>query len=158
MENIKINWGKLIRFDEVETINLSFLDEKHAIYEIITGKENNGHVSNDSEKLHYIGLAYKQTLRERIPQEDSHPAYKEIDNYIKNHPGYSKFVRIGNVISKYQDKDSENLFKDIEACLIYDNQPPANTINKESYNGRDIRINNEGNVSLLKSTSDSTKF
>lgn len=158
MENITISWGKLIRYDEVETINLPSLDKKHAIYEIITGKENNGSVSNDSEKLHYIGLAYKQTLRERISQEDTHPAYKEIDNYIKIHTDYSKYVRIGNVVSKTQEKDSEDLFKDIEACLIYDNQPPANTINKDSYNGREIRIINEGNAFLLNAASDSRNF
>ncbi|GHU74697.1 hypothetical protein FACS189450_15310 [Spirochaetia bacterium] len=39
---------------------------------------------------------------------------------------------------------TQGLFDDIEACLIYDNQPVANTINKDSYTGRSIIVTNTG--------------
>lgn len=157
MENVTVEWEKLISFDAIVQIKNELLDEERGLYAIITGKVDSENNIKD-RKLQYIGLAYKQTLRERILQGDTHPAYKKIDAYIKKHPDYKVYVRLGNITSKIQQNDSEKLYKDVEACLIYDNQPPANTQNNESYNGREIKIINHGVHVPLKDVSDSSLF
>lgn len=155
MENVIIKWEKLILFSQVETLESELLDGR-GFYAIITGKVIDRYIGE--QKLHYIGVAYEQSLRTRIMQEDTHPAYKEIDNFIAKNPDYKKYVRIGKISSKIQDRDSELLYKDIESCLIYDNKPLANTQCKDSYNGRQIKIENQGVYCSLKKISDSSKF
>lgn len=157
MEEIIIEWEKLIPFTFVDKHENELLDEERGMYAIVTGKVN-AEKNIDDRQLQYIGLAYKQTLRERILQGDTHPAYKKIDEYIEEHPDYKVYIRLGKIISKIQQNDSEKLYKDVEACLIYDNQPPANTLNKDSYNGRDMKINNKGVHVPLKDVSDSFHF
>lgn len=156
MENVIIKWEKLILFSQIETLESELLDGR-GFYAIITGKVIDRHIIGE-QKLHYIGVAYEQSLRTRIMQEDTHPAYKEIDNFIAKNPDYKKYVRIGKISSKIQDRDSESLYKDIESCLIYDNKPLANTQCKDSYNGRQIKIENQGVYCSLKKFSDSSKF
>lgn len=155
MENVIINWEKLILFSQIETLKSELLDGC-GFYAIITGKVIDGYIRE--QKLYYIGVAYEQSLRTRIMQEDTHPAYKEIDNFIAKNSDYKKYVRIGKISSKIQDRDSESLYKDIESCLIYDNKPLANTQCKDSYNGRQIKIENQGFYCSLKKFSDSSKF
>lgn len=156
MENVTIKWERLIPYSKIETFENEILDEERGLYAIITGKVENGNI--EDRKLQYIGLAYKQTLRERILQGDTHPAYKIIDEFVVKYPKYKKYVRLGKITSKIQENDSQKLYKDVEACLIYDNQPPANTQNKESYNGRDICVENKGFHATIKDISDSTEF
>lgn len=156
MENVIIEWKKLIPFSKIETSEDDLLDEERGFYAIITGRVVDGHIEN--EKLHYIGLAYKQILRDRILQGDTHPAYRKINEFIENHLGYKVFVCLGKIISKIQENDSQKLYKDVESCLIYDNQPVANTQNKDSYNGREIRVENRGIHVTIKNISDSSEF
>ena len=155
MENVIIKWEKLILFSQIETLKSELLDGR-GFYAIVTGKVIDRHIKE--QKLYYIGVAYEQSLRARIMQEDTHPAYKEIDNFIAKNPDYKKYVRIGKISSKIQDRDSESLYKDIESCLIYDNKPLANTQCQDSYNGRQIKIENQGFYCSLKRFSDSSKF
>jgi hypothetical protein len=51
------------------------------------------------------------------------------------------------------DKITKQLFDDIECCLINSNQPICNTMCKDSYKGREIKIINDGDYSPLKKES-----
>mgnify|MGYP003561046116 FL=1 len=88
--------------------------------------------------------------------------YAKIKTDHKNEYYYKNTVLnqllVGKISSKIQDRDSESLYKDIESCLIYDNKPLANTQCKDSYNGRQIKIENQGVYCSLKKFSDSSKF
>ena len=102
MENVIIKWEKLILFSQIETLKSELLDGR-GFYAIVTGKVIDRHIKE--QKLYYIGVAYEQSLRARIMQEDTHPAYKESDNFIAKNPDYKKDVRIGKISSKIQDRD-----------------------------------------------------
>jgi hypothetical protein len=82
---ITLDWStNFIPFENVRNSKNDFLDSK-GFYAIYTAKPmSKGLIT--SVKLQYIGQAYDQTIRERIPQQ--HIAYKKIETYINNHQGF----------------------------------------------------------------------
>lgn len=62
-------------------------------------------------------------------------------------------VRPGIITSISQERISAELVDDIEACLIFTNQPEQNTVSKKDYTGRDIIITNEGGYYPLEEIS-----
>lgn len=101
---------------------------------------------------YYIGKAYGQTLRDRISQKSGHEvAYQCI---IDNCYGKQLLLNIANISRTNLEKETEELYNDIECCLIYENrtQPLCNRNCVQSYSGsgRKINITNSGVCYPLK--------
>lgn len=153
MEHIKIEWGcnlyKFGNMSELTDSNDNILDG-NGFYHIFAGTYNkceNKIIYTNVEKL-YIGMAYDQSLRERIPQY--HLAYKEINGYAQKHSDKSVMIRVGCIISSTTERITEELYHDIENALIYTCKPKFNTQCKKGYAGRDIEIRNEGKHGSIK--------
>ncbi|GHV92467.1 hypothetical protein AGMMS50268_29700 [Spirochaetia bacterium] len=143
MELVTLEWSNtVIDFSKISSnLTNKYLDD-NGFYAVLTGKYDKNTNEYRDILLHYIGQAFDQTIRERAPQK--HPAYTQIKQYLKKHPGFVPLLMPGVVIKITQKKLTQELVDDIEECLIYDNQPVANTINKDSYTGRSIIITNTG--------------
>ena len=85
-------------------------------------------------ELLYIGQAFDQTLRKRIPQD--HPAYECVLQYQKEHSNVDIIVLIGLIENSTVERLTQQLFDDVECCLIFCNQPLCNITCKESCSGR----------------------
>jgi len=144
LDTIHIDWGKgVIRFSDVENFKSSRLDGK-GFYALLGAVYNPKTEEWGAIKLLYIGQAFEQTLRTRIRQE--HPAYECVFDYKKKHSS-SKVdivVMLGVVQSSTVKKLTQQLFNDIECCLVHKNKPLCNTSCKELYSGRDLKIINVG--------------
>jgi len=148
MDTVHINWEEsVIRFSNIKDSNNSKLDGKgfYAILGAIYNAEKNnwGNI-----KLLYIGQAFGQTLRERIQQE--HPAYECVFDYQKKYSNVGIVVMLGVIEKSTVEKLTQQLFDDIECCLVFRNQPLCNTSCKESYSGRDLKVINTGHPYPLK--------
>lgn len=133
---------------------LNNIFSKRAILSLIENKSNYYYVKAVQR---YVENPETKTNLQLISE-----IYAKIKTDHKNEYYYKNTVLnqllVGKISSKIQDKDSESLYKDIESCLIYDNKPLANTQCKDSYNGRQIKIENQGVYCSLKKFSDSSKF
>ncbi|MDD4440359.1 MAG: hypothetical protein PHX41_00550 [Kiritimatiellae bacterium] len=149
MENAMIHWAKgVIEYSSVEKsgeMNLDYI----GFYAILGGVHDTARNVYTHITLLYIGQAYEQSLRARIPQP--HTAYGLINTWLSGHPGYTPVVMIG--LRDAVGNKSQSLYDDIECCLIYNNQPLCNDKCKESYNGRAITITNDGDYAPLKQVS-----
>ncbi|MCD6131685.1 MAG: hypothetical protein J7J61_06250 [Candidatus Hydrothermae bacterium] len=122
--------------------------DKFGFYMLLTGKPTQEGTFKMG-KLLYIGQAYNQKIGERIPQ--SHPGYECI---VENHSGEYLYLAVSE-ISRLDgmEKITQELFDDIECCLIYKNKPLCNTDCVNKYNSklrRVIQITNTYNYSPLK--------
>jgi hypothetical protein len=143
---ITLDWSSnFIPFENVRN-NKNNLLVNNGFYAIYTAKPM-GKGLITSVKLQYIGQAYDQTLRERIPQP--HVAYEKIENYIAKHQGFHVYIKTGIITDCNVARKTQDLFDDIENCLIYENQPAANTEGKDAYIGRALILNNIGKPSKL---------
>jgi len=122
------------------------LDES-GFYALYGGKVNQSDNRFDEAELLYIGQAYNQSIRERVKQE--HPAYDCIKQYLRMNNGHQLLMKAGVIQRCTQKNVTEQLFDDIEACLIQENQPMCNRQNKQHYQGRSIRIQNRHSEGLL---------
>jgi len=100
-------------------------------------------------KLLYIGQAYNQKIGERIPQY--HRGY---DCIVENHSGEYLYLAVSEILQlDGMGKITQELFDDIECCLIYKNKPLCNTDCVNKYNSelrREIQIINHENYSPIK--------
>jgi hypothetical protein len=145
-DTVNINWVKgVVPFHQIPEFNHKDYDlDKNGFYAILAGKrKTTGWVELE---LLYIGQAFDQTLRERIPQE--HDAYKCVFDYQQD-SDKDILVKIGYIKESTVQKTTQ-LFDDVECCLIYCNQPLCNTLCKEKYTGRDLHIINTGSYRPLK--------
>ena len=102
-------------------------------------------------KLLYIGQAYDQKLRERIPQE--HKAYACVQKWLEANAGYEAVVMVGK-ITKSGSGVTADLMNCVECCLIFTNKPDCNTTCKDAYEWKlSLEIINKGDFSPLKETS-----
>jgi len=152
MDTVHIDWGEgVIRFDSIGKANISRLDEK-GFYAILGAVYNSEKKYWENLKLLYVGQAFDQTLRERIPQE--HSAYECAFDYQRKHSGVGIVVMLGTIKNSIVEKLTQQFFDDIECCLVYCNRPLCNTSCQETYTGRTLMIINEGNYSPLKEECD----
>lgn len=148
MNSVYINWGKgVIPFSQIQDFGLARLD-KTGFYAIIGGIHNADTNKWGNLKLLYIGQAFDQTLRERIHQD--HPAYECVFQYRREHSGTDLVVLIGIIKERTVERLTQQLFDNVECCLILCNQPLCNTNCKESYSGRDLQVINTGSIPPLK--------
>ena len=146
MDTVQIKWINNMPFNTIGENENKSLDMK-GFYALLGARYD-----KDSKTwkvtLLYIGQAFDQILRERIPQE--HPGYKCAYSYIKKNPGKEIRVMVGVIEKTNLEKRTQALFDDIECCLIFCNKPICNTQCKESYKGRDLQITNIGAYIPLK--------
>lgn len=148
MDTVNIKWDDgVTQFDQIKDSKRTNLD-KSGFYAILGATSDVGSKSWKGLKLLYIGQAFDQTLRERIPQE--HDAYKCVYDYRKNHSGTDLVVMIGLIEESTLEKQTRQIFNDIECCLIFCNKPTCNTTCQESYSGRDLQVINAGDYTPLK--------
>jgi len=148
MDTVNIKWDDTVtQFDRIKDSKKTKLD-KSGFYAILGATFNESSKKYESLKLLYIGQAFDQTLRERIPQE--HDAYKCVYDYKKNHSGTDIVVMIGLIEESSLEKQTQQIFSDIECCLIFCNKPTCNTTCQESYSGRNLQVTNTGDYTPLK--------
>lgn len=148
MDTVHIDWDEtVIRFKNVKDSKRPKLDKK-GFYAILGAVFNTKTKKWGTLKLLYIGQAFDQNLRERVPQE--HPAYECVFNYQKKHSSVDIVVMLGTIKKSTVQKSTQQLFNDIECCLILCNQPLCNTSCKDSYSGRDLKVINAGHPFPLK--------
>lgn len=146
MDTVQIKWINNMPFDTISENKSKYLDMK-GFYALL-GARHDKNEKTWKVTLLYIGQAFDQTLRERIPQ--THPCDKCVHNYIKKNSGKELRVLVGVIEKTSLEKITQVLFDDIECCLIYCKQPICNTQCKESYTGRDLQITNTGDYIPLK--------
>jgi len=146
MDQVQIKWFNNIPFKTISQSENKHLDKK-GFYALL-GARYDKDSKNWKVILLYIGQAFDQTLRNRIPQD--HPGYECVYDYIKKNPGKEIRVMIGIIEKTNLEKITQTLFDAIECCLIFCNQPKCNTQCKESYTGRDLQVTNTGAYIPLK--------
>lgn len=99
------------------------------------------------EDLLYVGQSFDQAIRDRIDQE--HKADACIDDYLKEHPRREILLKAGVISQAGQKTLTQELFNDVECCLIYSNSPKCNVQCRKAYKGRPIVIVNKGDYSPL---------
>lgn len=157
MTTCEINWsskelvGELTGNETVEELtelinvaldkfNESFTDEK-GFYILI-------HTEVDSQNTIYkpplyIGLTYKQELGVRPGQISGHQAAYECA--IEKSKNKLLFLKLGVLSETSVGKKTEQLYEDIEKCLIFCNEPTCNTNHKSNYeSSRILSIKNIG--------------
>ena len=155
MTKVTIEWEQgIIKFSDIKTKTSKYLDNK-GFYAIITGKFDSNSKHYKEISLRYIGMAFDQTVRERVQQK--HDAYIDILKYLSENPGFEALVMVGCITKCSQDRITKQLMEDIEACLIFRNKPKNNIVKKYNYAGRSITINNTGDFRPLKEISDITE-
>lgn len=155
MDTVQIKWIEgVIQFNAISEFKHQYLDKK-GFYALLGARFNKETDRWEEIKLLYIGQAFDQTLRERIPQE--HPAYKCVFEYTKKNPGKQIAVMLGIIEKSSVQKLTQELFNDVECCLISWNQPTCNTQCKESYTGRELQVTNTGGFTPLKEKSTCSK-
>jgi len=148
MESVEIKWDEgVTRFDDISSSSRQNLDQK-GFYAILGARFDKETSKWKELKLLYIGQAFDQTLRQRIPQK--HPGYECILEYRQNRAGSDIVVMIGVIGKTNAERITQELFDDIECCLICCNKPLCNMQCKESYGGRAIQIVNTGDFIPLR--------
>jgi len=149
VDTIRISWPKgAVLFDEIKNFKHDDWNlDKNGFYALLSGSWDNPEKSWKNLKLLYIGQAFDQTLRERIIQD--HPAYKCVRDYQKEH-SVDIIVKIGFIKESTAERLTQQLYDDVECCLIFCNQPLCNTTCKDSYAGRDLQVLNEGDPAGIK--------
>ena len=128
-------------FKGEEIAGLDELSNKHGIYVAFLCKPCDDGDCYECLQIVYIGKAEgTNNLRKRITEHVNN----DQSNWEQN------FCEEGELIVYCYAVYEENLH-DIEAALIYKNQPLANTQNKDKYNGYEyfISINCEGDIGGL---------
>lgn len=124
--------------------------DKNGFYALLGGKKHPITGNWVILKLLYIGQAYEQSINDRLDQ--AHTAYVCINDYLQKNQGCEALITTGIIKSCSQERYTQELFNDIEACLIRSNKPHCNTQSKYSYGGRTIEITNTGGFSPLLQT------
>jgi hypothetical protein len=147
MDSVTVDWAQgIITVDGLEQSKNPCLDQA-GFYAILAGNLNATTKRYTNLILLYIGQAYNQTLRVRIPQE--HDAYECVNAYARDNPTVTLLIMVGVVTDMPGNRATQQLYDDVECCLINKNQPRCNTACKDNYSGRDLTVTNTGDFSPL---------
>ena len=138
MAKVRITWTtKASRLSNIDNSKLDYLDGKgfYAIYACVYNKDKN---SITPKKLLYIGQAFEQTIRERLKQP--HDADACMKKEKQNEPNSGLWFKTGVITKNDQEKVTQQLFNDVECCMIYVNKPKCNTLCMETYEGGAIEV------------------
>jgi len=151
LDSVTVEWTQTAdTFANIDKSKLPHLDEKglYAILGAVFDKPQNQWTKFN---LLYIGQAFDQTLRVRIPQP--HDAYACFDENLKK-TTKTAIVMVGIVTQASVKPITQSLFDDVECCLIHSNQPLCNTDCKAEYKGRPLKITNTEGYPPLKPASE----
>jgi len=138
MIKVTITWSKeTSRLSNIALSTLDYLDQKgfYAIYASVYNKETK---KVTHKKLLYIGQSFEQKIRDRLKQP--HGADDCMKKEKKNEPNSDLWFRTGIITKKDQERETQQLFNDIECCMIYTSKPKCNTLCMESYEEKKIEI------------------
>ena len=150
MAKVRITWtSNASRLSNIDISKLDYLDEKgfYAIYACVYNKDRN---SITPKKLLYIGQAFEQTIRERLKQP--HDADACMKKEKQNEPNSGLWFKTGVITKNDQEKVTQQLFNDVECCMIYVNKPKCNTLCMETYEGGAIEVTH-GSARMIKNSS-----
>jgi len=150
MAKVRITWTtNASRLSNIDISKLDYLDEKgfYAIYACVYNKDRN---SITPKKLLYIGQAFEQTIRERLKQP--HDADACMKKEKQNEPNSGLWFKTGVITKNDQEKVTQQLFNDVECCMIYVNKPKCNTLCMETYEGGAIEVTH-GSARMIKNSS-----
>jgi hypothetical protein len=166
MAKVRITWTtNASRLSNIDNSKLDYLDEKgfYAIYACVYNKDRN---SITPKKLLYIGQAFEQTIRERLKQPHDADACMKKEKQLKqphdadacmkkekqNEPNSGLWFKTGVITKNDQEKVTQQLFNDVECCMIYVNKPKCNTLCMETYEGGAIEVTH-GGARMIKNSS-----
>ncbi|MBA7621622.1 hypothetical protein ES703_28986 [subsurface metagenome] len=150
MAKVRITWTtNASRLSNIDNSKLDYLDGKgfYAIYACVYNKDRN---SITPKKLLYIGQAFEQTIRERLKQP--HDADACMKKEKQNEPNSGLWFKTGVITKNDQEKVTQQLFNDVECCMIYVNKPKCNTLCIETYEGGAIEVTH-GGARMIKNSS-----
>ncbi len=150
MAKVRITWTtNASRLSNIDNSKLDYLDGKgfYAIYACVYNKDRN---SITPKKLLYIGQAFEQTIRERLKQP--HDADACMKKEKQNEPNSGLWFKTGVITKNDQEKVTQQLFNDVECCMIYVNKPKCNTLCMETYEGGAIEVTH-GGARMIKNSS-----
>lgn len=128
MQQITMKWSGPYNLERIYVHDLAF---DRGIYAI-------SRVWGDTETLLYIGRTKRQ-FQKRL---------SEHDYWLREYRGQIK-VRLGLIDSTTNLRFSEKLLADAEALLIIWNETIENTVNRSTYSGRALTLQNIGRRGLL---------
>jgi hypothetical protein len=146
-----VEWGSgVVRLDKVDTLDAD--QEEAELYAVLAGKPTRS--SWFDPRCLYIGKAYRQMVSKRVQQQ--HASYRNVLAYRNAlRPGEDIVVMVGWIRRDWSSPErvSEAFVSDVEALLIYRNQPRCNTKEKDRYDRRrNLVVTNTGAYSPLKRT------
>jgi hypothetical protein len=153
LDEAVINWDQgVFKFEDLDAQGTDAL-ESAGFYALLAARLDRRTRKWVNLKLLYIGKAFNQAIRKRLPQD--HSAFECIEEFFEDEDNQDMdlVVMVGTLVSATLERVTKQLFDDIEACLIFRNQPLCNVQSTESYSGRPLRVINEGDFAPLKPTS-----
>ena len=139
MVRVKITWSeKITPLTYIPKSKIRYMDEK-GFYAIYLGVPSEKPLQTTLKKLLYIGQAYDQTIRKRS-QQPHDDADKCMKSENEKEPGSNLYIKSGIITENDQDGISQELFNDVECCMIYTNKPACNQKCMKEYVGGEIII------------------
>jgi len=150
MARVKITWSEITTpLSNIPLSTIRYLDEK-GFYAIYLGVPTDKPNSIIIKKLLYIGQAYKQKIRDRLQQP--HDADECMKSEKEKEPGSKLYIKSGIILEYDQDGISQELFDDVECCMIYINKPACNEKCIDEYGGGDITISHVNAIKITDSS------
>lgn len=123
-ERVSVRWFKPIRYDDLNNWEGDYYDVLYVVTKM--------------RKPVYIGMAYRQTVNQRLANNKTLKRIAKIEGLR----GLS--VAFGERIVKEGKRLSEKRVRAIENLLIYTYKPKHNKRGKKTYRGRPLIIDNGG--------------
>ena len=133
-----IKWSKNIPVNKLNAV----LSEKTEYLYCFIQKRN--FLLFSTYKLLYIGMAYKQTIEQRLKTHHKLPMV-----VYKKKFGTSIVLRFGTVTAR-NAKMSEAFIKAIEGILIFVHKPPYNSSERSTFRNKEVIITNRGSYRPMK--------
>lgn len=134
---VTIRWSQDIPVHELNRV----LSEKTEYLYCFLQKRT--YVFFSTYKLLYVGMAYKQSIEQRLKTHHKLPTVVQKKKF-----GTSIILRFGTVSSN--TKITESLVKAIEGILIFVHKPPFNTTERSTYRNKEVVITNRGSYRPMR--------
>jgi len=143
-----ITWDPdVIRFKDVARSRHPLLRGK-GFYAILSATLDDEHDVWHDLELMFIGKAFDQSLRARIPQPRA--AYDRMQAAMTDQPGRELIVMLGEQTESTLKRVTRGFTEDVERCLVVRHRPPINRPPSGAYRGRKISVVNRGDFAPLK--------
>jgi hypothetical protein len=133
---------------QVQDLDAIDLDRRGFYFMVSATEDEEGEL--DLGQLLFIGAAYKEDLRERIPDRKLFKAYRNVMAEARDADLYLAFAYIAQTERGFMP---QKIHSDIQCALIYQNQPVCNSFCREAYHseeGNKLYIINTGDFDPLE--------